>query len=1028
MDHVAAVRTATAFIGRAGELARLHELMAGAAAGTSAAVLLAGDAGVGKTSLAAEFGRRARAAGALVLVGRNVDLGTGGLPYLPFAEALAQLIRDGDDEVSGGVSGEVGNEVGGAAAAMRAAREVALGVARRRPSLARLVGRSADRPEGRGLGDADLDRLALFEAISETLSRLAATVAPVVLVVEDLHWAEQSTRDLLRFVLSRLGSDRLLILATYRAEDLHRMHPVRTLLAELLRLPAVELIELAPFGEAELADFLAAVHGARLPAEVVRQIGERSAGNAYFAEELLAAGPGDSALPTVLADVLLDRLERLRPSTQQLVRVASVIGSARIEDRLLRMAAAEGAGLAEPDVDAGLRDALARHILVPEGPDRFGFRHALLQEAGYADLLPGERVRLHAVVARLLAGRAAEPGGGYSRALGADAAEQARHSLAAHDLPQALDASLRAAATARQRLAPGEALVQYDRALELWPVVDAARRPAGADAVTIALDAADAAGDAGLRDRAVALAGAAVASAVATADRDGERLARARLALHLYTADRIADSRTAAGSVIADHDGTAHGGVAHRPTPALVLARSVVARALLSTGDPESALDVVRAALVEARELGLRAVEADLLITLSGADGMLGQPDAEAHLAQARAAAEAAGDQATAMRVAYTVVVDRFEEGDLDAAVRAIREALDAAEHAGLPYSPYATQCRWMLVHARWMGGDPQAALDVVAEGTRRLPAVPARQLQHAALPILAARTPELALAAADELDVSDKNPWNEPVRWAARAEAHAALGDLERSVDCVGLAIDTLDALGEPYQLVGISMSTCAVAVLADLAARARSAGDTRGAEEAVAVAARFIADARERAGRGRPRRFRMGPEGVAWLARLDVEQARLTGNDTAERWRRAVEAFDFGAVYEQARCRWRWAQRLLADGDRDAAREQVTLARDLARRLGAKPLLTALDDLARRGRLDPAPPAIAAGGLLTARERDVMRLVAQGLTNRAIGEQLFISEKTASVHVSNVLTKLSASGRAEAVAIATRDGLLDD
>src|SRR3954447_2774344 len=258
MDHVVAVRPADApFVARTAELERLRQLSREAAAGGAAAVLLAGDAGVGKTSLIAEAARRATEDGLLVLFGRCVDLGTGSLPYLPFAEAFSQLVR----------AGEVGTPADGrgdAIGPVTRAAQIVRATAQERPALVRIAGGAGPATLERGPGDTGLDRLALFEAVSHVLGRIGDEVAPLLLVIEDLHWADASTRDLVRFLLARLGADRLLVVASYRADDLHRRHPLRPLIGELLRLPQVERMELAPFRPDELADFLTAMHGGRL--------------------------------------------------------------------------------------------------------------------------------------------------------------------------------------------------------------------------------------------------------------------------------------------------------------------------------------------------------------------------------------------------------------------------------------------------------------------------------------------------------------------------------------------------------------------------------------------------------------------------------------------------------------------------------------------------------------------------------------------------------------------------------------------
>ncbi|NEB74159.1 response regulator transcription factor, partial [Streptomyces sp. SID14478] len=167
--------------------------------------------------------------------------------------------------------------------------------------------------------------------------------------------------------------------------------------------------------------------------------------------------------------------------------------------------------------------------------------------------------------------------------------------------------------------------------------------------------------------------------------------------------------------------------------------------------------------------------------------------------------------------------------------------------------------------------------------------------------------------------------------------------------------------------------------------------------------------------------------PEGLAWLARAEAETVRATTGPDVAAWERAVTAFGYGEPYELARCQRRLAQALLTAERRDEAAELAYAARDTAVRLGAVPLTEALDDLIRRGRLADAPAAEDRIATLTARESDVLRLLGRGRTNRQIGEELFISGKTASVHVSNILAKLRAASRTEAVGIAYREGLIE-
>jgi DNA-binding CsgD family transcriptional regulator len=1007
MDDVAAVRSDAPFVARTAELDRLRLLTQEAAGGAAAAVLIAGDAGIGKTSLIAEVARRAAGDGLLVLFGRCVDLGTGALPYLPFAEALSQLVRTGE------AGSPADQEDPGPAAddppiTARAAARIVRQVARERPVLGRIAGAAGQGSLERAPGDTGLDRLALFEAVSHVLGRIGDEIAPLLLVLEDLHWADASTRDLVRFLLARLGNDRLLVIASYRADDLHRRHPLRPLLGELLRLPQVERMELQPFASAELADLLTAVNGDRPDPELLDRIAARSAGNAYYAEELFAAGD-DAGLPTGLADVLLDRLERLGPPAQQVVRVASVLGSARIEDALLR-ACVEADPRAGLDVETALHEVVAHQLLVPDGPDRYAFRHALLQEAVYADLLPGERVRLHATAAQQLVALA-EADARSERLSARTAAELARHAMAAHDLPLALSASLRAALEASRRSAPAEALAHYEQALQLWCVVESDRRPDGWDPVGIGVAAAAVAGDAGLHERAVALARGALDDA---ADRMSAATARAALALHSYAAGDGDEAREQGRRVVADLEGV-------HSSAARVLARSIEIRVDVSMGEAEAALDVLPAAVAEAEELGLLGMQAELLISSATAHGMIGDDTAE-RWATARAAAERAGDQAAMVRVLYSTAIDRIDSGDLPGAVEVITRALAVAEAAGLSSSLYGAQSRSLLISIRWHLGDAEGALAVV-RSDRQLTAGLARRLRLFALPVQAVRDPEQVLDARSWL-LEPNSLWHNQVLYAARAEAFGWVGRAVEAAAAARKALAYMDSEA-PHQLAGIAIATTGLAALADAAARARERSDDAGVQRAIDEAVPFIDDARERGRLGRPRRFTMGPEGLAWLDRVEAEAARLLGTDDEALWGRVAKGFEGISVHEAARARWRRAQVLARTGQRDRAREEATAARRAAVGLGARPMIEALDDLARRARFEVTAPE-PAGAVLTRRERDVMALVAQGLTNRAIGEKLFISEKTASVHVSNVMAKLGASGRTEAVAIVARHGLL--
>jgi predicted ATPase len=380
------------FVGRAEELGLLAAALERAGAGAPGIVLIAGEAGVGKTRLVDEFAAEA-AAGTLVLAGGCIELGEGALPYAPIVEALRSLARGLDLAVLRSLAG---------------------------PAHGLLAGLLPELGDGQAEAVPGGSQARLFEVLLGLLVRLGEQ-APVVLVVEDLHWADRSTRDLLAFLVRNLHAERVLLVATYRSDELHRRHPMRPFLAELARGGRAQRVDLVPFGREELAALLAGITGVPPTAATVDDILARTEGNAFFAEELVAAAAerAGSTLPPGLRDVLLIRFEALSEPAQVALRVAAVAGR-RVQHELL----AGVAGMNEPDLLASLREAVAHQILVVDSDrDAYAFRHALVQEAVYAEVLPGERTRLHAAFAAALEPRLELAGG----AAPAAAAETAFH-------------------------------------------------------------------------------------------------------------------------------------------------------------------------------------------------------------------------------------------------------------------------------------------------------------------------------------------------------------------------------------------------------------------------------------------------------------------------------------------------------------------------------------------------------------------------------------------------------------------------
>jgi predicted ATPase len=561
------VASSHGFVGRVEELARLLAAFERAERRRPAMVLVAGDAGVGKTRLLAELADQARQRGAQVLVGGCVELGDIGVAYLPVVDALHELADDPGDA------------------------ELLAEVATSAPGIRRLLA-PATVPASAGVQSGGLNQLQVFGAVRALLVSRAER-SPVVLVLEDLHWADRATRDLLAFLARTLRSGRVMLVMSYRSDELHRRHPLRPLLAELLRLPWVERLELAPFSRAELAQQLEAITERPLPVDQLERVHARSEGNPFYAEQLLAAG-ADVGLPSTLADVLLARIQALSGPAQQVLRVAAVAGRG-VPHLLL----AEVAGWPEADLEQGLREAIEAGVLVTDTTvGAYAFRHALLQEVVYGDLLPSEQVRLHAAYARVLA---SQPDG--------VAAELAHHYLASNDLAGALAASVRAADEAAMVLAPAETLRHLTTALKLWERVPDPAGIAGADRTELTLRAAAAASTAGDRSRAILLAQEAAATADATGDPAGAARGYERLGQYLLDAGRIQDGLRARARAVEMVP-------AQPPTPLRVRVIAAMAQALINAGQRDEARRWCEQALALAQTVGSAEDEADTLITL----------------------------------------------------------------------------------------------------------------------------------------------------------------------------------------------------------------------------------------------------------------------------------------------------------------------------------------------------------------------------------------------------------------------------
>ncbi len=996
--HMVLRVSAGRMVGRDDELGRLLALLDDAEAGRSVVALVSGDAGVGKSRLIMEVAMLAAGRGFTVLSGHCAELGDT-VPYLPLADALRGATH------SSGVRDALTS----------------------RPALARLL------PEGGDGERADEDRsgLARQQMLGGALGLLAelAAAAPVLLVLEDLHWADRSTRDLVTFLSRMLHRERVALIGSYRSDDLHRRHPLRPVIAELQRLPSVISVDLAPLDPSDLAEHLTATAPVRIDATVLNNIVARAEGNAYYAEELLAASLGGgrgerSSLPAGLAALLLSRVEQLSDAAQRVLRAAAVAGR-KADDELVQAAS----GLGAEEYEDAVREAVTHQLLVPDGTEGYVFRHALLREAVYGDLLPGERTRLHATMSALLADehRLEMPG---------TAAELAQHCLASHDIPGAFAASVRAGEEAERLGAPAEAHRHYDQALALWERVSEPEETAGMARGKLGLKSAVNAADSGDYERAIHLLRR-LRQAIAARPGWGETAEEVNLASRI--GERLAsylmlmDDYKARDEAIEVARATVEGTPAEPPTWQHARAISTYANTLLTENDYSSAKEWAEHGITAARAAGAPWVEADALVTLGFISNREGRNDeAIKVLTQAHKEAREAKVYGIELRAAYHLAVAHLELGDLALGAAVSHEGTQRANQTGLNMAPYGLDVQHVHFQCHFADGKWNHAQEIADGFPVRVTTVPEASLSSMALFIDVAR---------GNPAVEERRAWIEPFwsmhgfdEFIARgllAEHALWRGDTEQAVAEAQAAIDASFEPPWGYYPSAIRPAAVAISAHADRAVQARALGDEEAVRIELAAAAELLEAAREGATFPKRPKFTLGPEGRGWLARAEAEYRRAGADNDPQAWQAVLDAFGPDYVYETARTRWRLAEALAEAGRRDEAAEQWRKAAQTADRLEARPLRRALDDLARRARIgtvtdDQAEGAVMAS--LTSREREVLRLLAAGRSNREIAAVLYIAPKTASVHVSNILGKLGAASRTEAAAIAHREGLITE
>lgn len=958
--------------GRELELRSLLDEFEDVAAGSARTVLIGAEAGGGKSRLVREFAARVRGR-ARVLQGSCVELTSAGLPYGPVVGMLRELVHDiGVD----GVTNLVGEH---------GARDLAWLL----PALGA--------PPAALSADAGMARGRVFEVLLGLVTRLGED-KPLVLVLEDVHWADPATRDVLAFLVSNLERSPVLLLVTHRSEDLEVSHPVRPLLHELRRRDGVTRLALPPLTRRQVADQLEGILGRPADPSVVTAVHQRGAGIPLFTESLLSPDGGLRAeIPRSLQEAVIASVRALPEATQAVLSAGSA-GGPRVSDPLL----AAVTGLDNEELVAAIRPAADANVLRNDG-DGYAFRHDVIRRAVEANLLTGERIRIHRA---------------YAVALEADPSlsQQTWHSVglalhwrAAGEHAQSLAAAWAAAADAAAGLAFPEQLLMLEQVLQEWPHVPPERRPADVEQSAVLAFATDAACWAAASERGLELVGAALAEL--DEDHDGARVAamllqRAALRHQQAMDGEVDDLRTAVR-------------LADQPGRLRAECLGQLCRALLRTADPSDVVERADELAALADDLGDEEFQIEAAITLGHIAIRDGRDTTDA-LRHAIERARRLGSGRLEV-LGYAALVEGLElMCQHDDAIATGRDALRRTVQVGQSQYIGATMTHHLAMSLTSAGHWTEALTlldDALAGDTAPYGRA---QLLLCRGQIAVARGEQDAVAEVlsglQSLPVSPETDGGRAVRHARLEMEHLlAAGDV---AGAVALARDTADddgSAGVLWPMVSTAMRACATAAALSPTHEVDDLASTRKALEIKAS--------------GLPRQT---PLEEACAALFAAELTSALGQSDFAAWDTAAEAWvERGHPETAAYALMRAAVvHATVPGQRDAIAQRLLEAEKLAEGLGAKPLLNEIRSVARRARVDLRPghehatPAVPFG--LTRRELEVLRLVADGRTNREIAGELFISAKTASVHVSNILAKLGVATRGAAAATAHREHLL--
>jgi DNA-binding CsgD family transcriptional regulator len=936
-------------LGRDGDIAELDEALGLAAQGTPQIVLVCGDAGIGKTTLVADFERRAAELGFTVATGHCLDI-EAGISFAPVVEAVRALLAGLDDLHA-------------------------------RPSARRMLTLlDPEAPRSR-------ETLHVLDDLTAAVLE-AAAAGPVLMVLEDMHWADRSTQDF-SATLSRIARGGLLLVLTLRSDELHRHHPFRKTVAEISRTLGSRRIDLAGLDRDDIAGIVAAHTDGRPDPTVVDSVLARSEGNPLYAEELLAAK--QEGVPDHLSDLLLARIDALDEGPRALLRLASVNGT-RLDTETL----AELAGLDQAQMEGYLREALDANVL-RQAAGSMEFRHPLLREVAYDDLMPDERTRIHGRLAEILqTGVDAEPDAGV-----AALCRLGFHWNAAHDLSRTLAASVRAGLVAK-RLGAAEVLTQLDRALSLWDRVPDAEAVAGHPRAEILVLLGESEMEQGAAERGYTL----VRTALDMLGPDPERL----LASRAYSALGLADVPEATvGRQEAIRRAVQYAG--DSPTEELALALISQSYDLFMHGRCAGSVEAAARAVDAARSAGCVEAELDALIIGSLSRYYLGHVgDALAGQEQVLAVARTARTVGHVVYATGSLALRYNIAGQVGRGLALAGDGFEEGLAQGLPAQ--AAQCGYAALQALvWSGRFHEAEQRL--ENLGELGELGELGLPQSRVELLLARgDAEEAAPLVRESAASRTADFRGPGAFDVLIELQLAamLDDQLCALETARSYLAQMEETDSPLRAAAVSRIGFQALCLA------RSTPGS-GTDELRDLSARQLASAQA----GLTDEWRPTYHGVQ-LALAEGYAARYAGEPAVAQFREAlVRAEPFGA-YFALEPRLNLAEELLAHGGRDGGRELLVECWSTALDMGAHDLERRALRLATRTRVPLPDSGRGPGPLsrLTPREREVLDLLATGATNKTIATTLFITEKTASVHVSHLLAKLGVANRGEAAALA--------